>query len=50
MEDLNHVWHHIVHDLVLPSQLQNKIGTEKVITLQQGRSEALLIVIGQEEP
>ena len=40
--DLYEVGHGEVHDVVFPRQLQNHVGVEEVVTLEQARSEAVV--------
>ena len=39
---LDEVGHGEVHDVVFPRQLQNHVGVEEVVTLEQARSEAVV--------
>ena len=46
--DLNHVGHGEVHDIVSPRQLEDGVGPQQVVALEQRRREALVVVLLQE--
>ena len=43
--NLNHVWHGEVHNIVSPGQLQNDIGAQQVVALEQAGGETLVVLL-----
>ena len=45
---LNHVGHGKVHDVVSPSEFQDGIGLQKIVTGKQASGETLVVLLLQE--
>ena len=45
---LDHVGHGEVHDVVAPGELEDGVGSEEVVALEERRGEALVIVVLKE--